>query len=118
MGYDAELGFERKITVDIGVPTQFGAQTLNAVDGKLLAGFYAQEGRNSLFLEPSDLKPAGRFPHRVDVGMAMVPPELAGNRKLCLIVQYTGTRGSWGAKAVVYEFRNGILSPASLAKQP
>ncbi|MBO4620011.1 MAG: DUF4838 domain-containing protein [Victivallales bacterium] len=112
--YDEGLRFERKITVDIGVPTQYGAQTLNAVDGKLLAGFYAQEGRNSILLAPSDLKPAGRFPHRVDVGLAMVPVELSGNRKLCLIVQYTGTRGSWGAKAIVYEFHNGMLLPASL----
>ncbi len=34
-----------------------------------------------------------------------------GNRKLCLIVQYTGSSGSWGAKAVVYEFLNGMSVP-------
>ena len=114
--YDADFKFERKVTVDIGIHTQYGAQTLNAVDGKILGGFYAKAGQNSVFLEPPELKPAGLFKTSVDVGMAVVPPEIAGERKLVIVARLDGTRGDWGSKAIVYEMRDGALLPTELAK--
>ena len=114
--YDADFKFERKVTVDIGVPTQYGAQTLNAVDGKILGGFYAKSGKNSVFLELPELKPVGLFQTSVDVGMAVVPSEIAGGRKLVIVARLDGTRGDWGSKAIVYEMRDGALQLAELAK--
>ncbi len=112
--YDSEFKFERKVTVDIEVPTQYGAQTLNAFDGKILGGFYAKARMNSVFLEPPELKKVGLFGTSVDVGMAIVPKEIAGDRKMCIVARLKGKSGDWGSKADIYEFRDGKLIPADL----
>ncbi len=104
--YDKELKFERKITIDIGKPTQYGAQTLNAFQGRILASFYAKDG-NTVFLELPDLKPGEFFPVSLNVGFAEVPPELADGRKLFLAARLVGTRGDWSGKAIVHELRDG-----------
>lgn len=111
--YDRELKFERKISVDIGKPTRYGAQTLNAVNGRILAGFYAGKG-NSVFFEPPELKTVEIFPLSVNVGMAAVPKALSGGRELFLIARITGKKDEWGGKALVYERRDGKLFPAEL----
>ena len=112
--YDREFNFERKITVDVGKPTRYGAQTLNAVDGRILAGFYADKG-NSFFLEPPELKTVGSFPTSVSVGMAEAPKALSGGRKLFLIARLTGRKKDLGGKVLVRELRGGKLVPAELA---
>ena len=114
--YDAQFKFEKKITVDIGVPTQYGAQTLNAVDGKILGGFYAKAGQNSVLLELPELKPAGLFKTSVDVGMAVLPPEIAGDRKLCIVSRLYGKPNDWGSKADIYEMKDSKLILTDLAK--
>ena len=111
--YDRKLKFERKITVDVGLPTRYGAQTLNAVDGRLLASFYT--GRNNaFFLEPPELKKVGTFPRSVNVGMAVVPKSISGGRELFLIARLAGKKGENGGRALVCERRNGKLVPAEL----
>ncbi len=114
--YDSDFKFEKKINVDIGVPTNYGAQTLNAFDGKILAGFYAKSGKNSVFLELPELTPTGLFQSSVDVGMAVVPPEIAGNRKLVIVARLDGKPGDWGSKAIVYEMHGAIPLLADLEK--
>ena len=111
--YDRDLKFERKITVDIGIPTRYGAQTLNAVNGRILAGFYASRG-NGVFLEPPELRKVGTFPRSVNVGMAPVPKKLAGKRELYLVARLTGKKGDLGGKVLVYERRGEKLVPAEL----
>lgn len=111
--YDRDLKFERKLTVDIGKPTRYGAQTLNAVEGRILAGFYAGRG-NSVFLEPPELKTAETFPLSVNVGMAPVPKKLAGERELYLIARINGKKSDMGGKVLVFERRGGKLVPAEL----
>ena len=112
--YTPDFKFERKITVDLGRPTKYGAQTLNDFDGQLLAAFYARMG--SVFLTVPELKVAGVFPTSASVGFAFVPPELAGGRRLVLIARNTGTRGAYGAKLLVREWKGGKLLDAELAK--
>ena len=111
--YDKNFKFEKKLTVDIGKPTRYGAQTLNAVDGRILAGFYASKG-NSVFLELPELKTVGTFPLSVNVGMAPVPKKLAGERELYLIARITGKKNDMGGKVLVRERRGGKLVPAEL----
>ena len=111
--YSRDLKFERKITVDIGKPTRYGAQTLNAVRGRILAGFYASKG-NSVFLELPELKTAETFPRSVSVGMAPVPKSLAGKRELYLVAKITGKKGSMGGKVLIFERRGEKLVPAEL----
>lgn len=111
--YDKEFVFERKITIDIGKPTQYGAQTLNAFNERILASFYAKDG-NTIFLEPPDLKPCEFFPVSLNVGFAVVPPELTAGRKLFLAARLFGTRGDWRGKAVIYELRDGKPVQAEL----
>lgn len=111
--YDRDFKFERKLTVDIGKPTRYGAQTLNAVGGRILAGFYAGKG-NSVFFAPPELKTAETFPLSVNVGMAVVPKSLSGGRELFLVARIVGKKGEWGGKALVYERRDGKLLPAEL----
>ena len=113
--YDRDLKFERKLAVDIGKPTRHGAQTLNAVGGRILAGFYASKD-NSVFLELPELKKVGTFPLSVNVGMAPVPKKLAGERELFLIARITGKKGDRGGKALVRERRGEKLVPAELQK--
>lgn len=115
--YDADLKFERKITIDIGKPTQYGAQTLNAFDGRILAGFYAKDG-SSYFLAAPELKKEEAFPISVNVGFALVPNELSGGRKLFLAARNDGQKGSWGAKALVYEIKDGKPVPAEFTIAP
>lgn len=113
--YDKELTFERKVTIDIGKPTQYGAQTLNAFEGKILASFYAKEG-NTFFLELPDLKTGKLFPVSLNVGFAEIPPALADGRKLFLAARIVGTRGDYSGKAVIYELNNGKPIQAELQK--
>lgn len=113
--YDREFKFERKAIVDIGVPTRYGAQTLNVADGKILISFYAKAPGSFLFSVP-ELKAEKAFPTSVSVGFAFVPPELAGGRKLVLIARNTGKRGAYGAKLLIREWRDGKLVDAELAK--
>ena len=112
--YSADFKFGKKIAVDIGRPTRYGAQTLNEFDGRLLAAFYAKSG--SVFLTVPELKAAEVFPMSASVGFAFVPPELSGGRKLVLIARNTGTRGAYGAKLLVREWKDGKLLDAELAK--
>ena len=113
--YTPDFKFEKKITVDIGRPTKYGAQTLNEFDGQLLAAFYARKG--SVFLSVPELKVSGVFPMSASVGFAFVPPELSGGRKLVLIANTTGTRGAYGAKLLVREWKDGKLLDAELPKR-
>ncbi len=112
--YDGDFKFEKKVTVDIEVPTQYGAQTLNAVDGKILAGFYAKRGMNSVFLEPKELKKVELYKTSVDVGMAVVPAEIAKDRKIHIVARLHGERNNWGSRADVYEWKDGNLIPTDL----
>ncbi len=112
--YTPEFKFEKKITVDIGRPTKYGVQTLNEFDGGLLAAFYARNG--SVFLTVPELKVSGVFPTSANVGFAFVPPEYCGGRRLVLIARNTGTRGAYGAKLLVREWKDGKLLDAELAK--
>ena len=112
--YGADFKFEKKIAVDIGRPTRYGVQTLNEFEGRLLAAFYAKSG--SVFLTVPELKTAEVFPMSASVGFAFVPPELSGGRKLVLIARNTGTRGAYGAKLLVREWKDGKLLDAELAK--
>ena len=112
--YTPDFEFEKKITVDLGRPTKYGAQTLNEFDGQLLAAFYARMG--SVFLTVPELKVAGVFPTSASVGFAFVPPELSGGRKLVLIARNTGKRGAYGAKLLVREWKDGQLLDADLAR--
>lgn len=111
--YDRDLKFEKKLTVDIGKPTRYGAQTLNAVNGRILAGFYAGKG-NSVFFELPELRKVETFPLSVNVGMAVVPDSLSGGRELFLVARIAGKKGDWGGKALVYERRDGKLVPAEI----
>ncbi len=104
--YDKELKFERKVTIDIGKPTQYGAQTLNAFEGRILASFYAKDG-NTVFLEAPELKTCEFFPVSLNVGFAEVPSELADGRKLFLAARLVGTRGDWSGKVLIYELLEG-----------
>ena len=115
--YDADLKFERKITIDIGKPTQYGVQTLNAFDGRILGGFYAKNG-SAYFLIPPELKAGEAFPISVNVGFAFVPEALTGGRKLFLVAQNVGKQGDWGASAIVYELKDGKPVPADFVPQP
>ncbi|MBQ6352557.1 MAG: hypothetical protein IJJ28_04760, partial [Lentisphaeria bacterium] len=114
--YDRELKFERKVIVDIGTPTQYGAQTLNVADGKILAAFYAK-ARGSVLLSVPDLKVEKEFPTSLSVGFAFVPPEFSGGRRLVLIARKTGKRGAHGAKLLIREWRDDKLFNAELAKR-
>ena len=111
--YTPEFKFERKITVDIGRPTKYGAQTLNEFDGGLLAAFYARNG--SVFLSVPELKVAGVFPMSASVGFAFVPTELSGGRRLVLVARNTGRHGAYGAKLLVREWKDGKLLEAELS---
>ena len=113
--YTPDLKFERKVTVDIGRPTRYGAQTLNAAEGKLLAAFYAKSPGSVLLALPG-LTVAETFPASVSVGFAFVPPELSGGRKLVLIARNTGRRGAYGAKLLIREWRDGKLFDAELSR--
>ena len=113
--YDRELKFERKVIVDIGVPTRYGVQTLNSAEGKILAAFYAK-ARGSVLLSVPDLKVVGTFPTSVSVGFAFVPPELSGGRKLVLIARNTGQKGAYGAKLLIREWKNDQLLDAELSR--
>ena len=112
---DRELKPERKVIVDIGNPTRYGAQTLNVADGKILAAFYAKSPGSVLLALP-DLTVAGTFPTSVSVGFAFVPPELSGGRKLVLIARNTGRRGAYGAKLLIREWKDGKLFDAELSR--
>ncbi len=112
--YDGNFKFKKKITVDIGVPTQYGAQTLNAVDGKILGGFYAKAGRNSVLLDAKELKKQALYPTSVDVGMAVVPVEIAKERKLHIVSRLYGKPNDWASKADVYEWKDGKLISADI----
>ena len=112
--YDSNFKFERKVTVDIGIPTQYGAQTLNAVDGMILGGFYAKAGMNSVLLDAKELKKLALYPTSVDVGMAVVPPEIAKDRKLHIVSRLHGKPNDWGSRADVYEWKEGKLVPAEI----
>ena len=113
--YTPDLKFERKETVDIGRPTRYGAQTLNAAEGKILAAFYAKSPGSVLLALPG-LTVAETFPASVSVGFAFVPPELSGGRKLVLIARNTGKRGAYGAKLLIREWRDGKLLDAELSR--
>ena len=113
--YDRDFKFERKVIVDIGAPTRYGAQTLNMADGRMLIAFYAKGSGSFLFSVP-ELKVEKAFPTSVSVGFAFVPPELARGRKLVLIARNTGKRGAYGAKLLIREWRDGKLVDAELAK--
>jgi len=115
--YDANLKFERKITIDIGKPTQYGVQTLNAFDGRILGGFYAKNG-SAYFLAPPELKAEEEFPVSVNVGFAFVPDEIAKGRKLFLVARNVGKQSDWGAKALIYELKDGkpILAELTIEK--
>ena len=113
--YTPDLKFERKVTVDIGRPTRYGAQTLNAAEGKLLAAFYAKSPGSVLLALPG-LTVEGVFPASVSVGFAFVPPEFSGGRKLVLIARNTGKRGAYGAKLLIREWRDGKLLDAELSR--
>ena len=113
--YTPEFKFEKKITVDIGRPTKYGAQTLNEFDGRILAAFYARNG--SVFLSVPELKVTGVFPMSASVGFAFVPPELAGGKRLVLIARNTGKRGAYGAKLLVREWKDGKLLDAELPRR-
>ena len=113
--YTPDFKFEKKITVDIGRPTKYGAQTLNEFDGRLLAAFYARNG--SVFLTVPELKVAGEFPMSASVGFAFVPPELSGGRRLVMIGRNTGKRGAYGAKLLVREWKDGKLVEAELPRR-
>ena len=112
--YTPDFKFEKKITVDLGRPTKYGAQTLNEFDGGLLAAFYARNG--SVFLTVPELKVSGVFPTSASVGFAFVPREYCGGRRLVLIARNTGKRGAYGAKLLVREWKDGKLLDAELAK--
>ena len=114
--YDQKLTFERKATIDIGKPTQYGAQTLNAFEGKILASFYAKDG-NTFFLEPPELKTGDFFPLSLNVGFAVIPPELTEGRKLFLAARLAGTRGDWSGKVLIYELRDGKPISAELPQK-
>ena len=112
--YDREFKFERKVIVDIGAPTRYGAQTLNMADGRMLIAFYAKGSGSFLFSVP-ELKVEKAFPTSVSVGFAFVPPELSGGRKLVLIGRNTGKRGAYGAKLLIREWRDDQLVDAELS---
>ena len=113
--YDREFKLERKVIVDIGVPTRYGPQTLNVADGRILAAFYAK-APGSFLLSVPELKVEKAFPTSVSVGFAFVPVELSGGRKLVLIGRSTGRRGAYGAKLLIREWRDDKLVDAELAK--
>lgn len=104
--YDANLNFERNITIDIGKETKYGAQTLNAMDGRILAGFYCSFP-NAYSLELPELKTADSFPLSVNVGMAVVPSEISAGRKIILVARLTGQKGDCGGRVLVYEMQEG-----------
>ena len=113
--YSADWKYEGRVQVDIGVPTAYGAQTLNAVGDRILAAFYAK-GKGSYFLTLPDMKPVEPFPCAVSVGMAVMPPELARGREIYLVAKSTGTHKDkqWGGRILIYERLNGKIVPADL----
>ena len=111
--YSADWQHLRAVTVDIGRPTHYGVQTLNAVGDRILAGFYAQRP-NSVFLSVPELKPEGTFPVAVSVGFAVMPKKFSGDRELYMVAQTAGNykKGTAGGKVEIYEMRDGKYVPA------
>ena len=112
--YSADWRYLRSVTVDIGTPTHYGAQTLNAVGGRILAGFYTKRQPNAVLLSVPELKPEGTFPVPVSFGFAVIPKKFSGNRELYMVARTTGNRknGTAGGKVVIYEMRDGKYVPA------
>ena len=113
--YSADWKFQEKIRVDIGFPTAYGAQTLNIVGNRMLAAFYAK-GKGTHWLSLPDLKQMEPIPFSASVGFAVLPPEIAKGRELYLLAKSTGSRKEkkFGGKALIYENRNGTITPAEL----
>ena len=47
--------------------------------------------------------------------MAVLPPEIAGDRKLCIVSRLYGKPNDWGSKADIYEMKDGKLILTDLA---
>ena len=111
--YSADWQFRRSIEVNIGKPTSHGAQTLNAVGGRILAGFYAK-APNSVFFSVPNLKTEAAANVSVCYGFAVMPKKFSGDRDLYMVGNSTGSRKNrtCGGRIVIYEMRDGRFVPA------
>ncbi len=102
-------------TIDIGQPTRYGAQTLNFVQGKLLASFYSDKRKKACFFTPDDIsRPESFFPQRCSFGLAEIPESFCGEKDVFLLAHNTGTRRNWSAKLQIVKYAGGKLIPVKL----
>lgn len=110
--YDKNFNLLKEHTLDIGSQTRYGTQTLNIVNGKLLASFYMDKAKKAYFFDLNALsKPDSFFPVRVSNGFAVVPEKIAGEKDVFLIAKSTGKKRDYSAKLRVVKYVDGKLKP-------
>lgn len=103
---DKDFKVVKKVKVDFGMQTQYGAQTLNVIDGKILASFYGDNGHSPLLIpETLELLP-DRFCLSPSVGFAKVPASIAGADNVYIEARNYGERGKWTAFLNIYKIAN------------
>lgn len=111
---DENFNVLKKVKVDFGKPTQYGAQTLNVIDGKIIASFYGDKGRSPM-LVPESLELLPEFFCRSpQVGFAKVPASIAGADDVFIEAQNYGERGKWTAFLYIFKIKDNKNVPATL----
>ena len=91
---------------------KYGAQNLSVVNGKLMAGYYGGKGY-SFLIDLETLQRTGTLPLNASVGLAKLPPKIAGNDITYLQGLLRGKNGTW--KCAAREVR---ITPAFKVNYP
>lgn len=118
--YDGDFKLQSTVKVDFGMPTQYGAQTLNALNGTILAAFYGDKGR-SPFMREGTLEYLGtRFPFSPNVGLAAVPQAVCGAEDVYVMAlnleKKVDGRRRFSAKLLVRQYKDGKLTVFEMKK--
>ena len=112
--YDKNFNLLKQYDLDIEVPTRYGIQTLNIVNGKLLASFYSKLNHGVFFKLNDFSKMESLFPVNTSYGAAVVPEKIAGTKNVFLIAHSSGTKKNYSAKLLTVKYNNGKLIPFKL----
>ena len=96
--YDKDFNFIKKLDIKTDSLKKFGVQTLNVVNGKILASYY-DNAKNSPLLDPETMKVTGSIDIRPSVGLAYVPEKISGNKNTYLYSMLHRKDGSWKCRA-------------------
>lgn len=96
--FDRRFKFLKRVEFSTDSMKKFGIQTLNVVNGLILAAFY-DDAQNSPLLDPETFQVKGFISLRPNVGTAKVPSKIAGNDLTWLVGRLKGKNGDWKCSA-------------------